>query len=126
MRTGGGRRLPRGCSLLMQARRSSFSGTALARLYQRHPGPGCADGFRRDTVDLSRIDESERRIYLTTQNFGCSFPETASILESEGTIALTLHGKAPAGPCTQELLIAQTFIQLTSPINGRQVIVDGQ
>lgn len=74
---------------------------------------------------LNRIDESERRIYLTTQNFECSFPETASILESEGTLALTLHGKAPAGPCTQELLIVQTFVQLTSPINGRQVI-DGQ
>jgi hypothetical protein len=69
---------------------------------------------------LNRADESEQRIYLTTQNFECSFPEGVSVVEGTESITLKVHGKPAAGPCTQQLTMFKTYVQLPNPINARK------
>lgn len=71
---------------------------------------------------LNRVDESEQRIYLTTQNFECSFPEGVSVVEGTESITLKVHGKPTAGPCAQQLTMFKTYVQLPKPINAKKIL----
>jgi hypothetical protein len=70
---------------------------------------------------LDRADEAAQRVYIATQNGGCSYPIFSSIREDESSITITVYGTKASEPCTQELVTVQTYIQMPSPINGREI-----
>jgi hypothetical protein len=74
---------------------------------------------------LNRVDESERRIYLTTQNFGCSDPDGVSVIENRQSITITVRGTPATGLCAQQLTTIQTFVQLSNPISGKVILGNG-
>lgn len=70
---------------------------------------------------LDRADQATQRVYLVTQNVGCSYPAFSSVREDEYSITITVYGTPASEPCTQELVTVQTYIQMPSPISGREI-----
>jgi hypothetical protein len=75
---------------------------------------------------LDRADEATQRVYLATQKVGCSYPAFASVREDEGSITITVYGTKASEPCTQELVTVVTYIQMPSPIAGREIRGSGK
>lgn len=71
---------------------------------------------------LTRIDQANDRVYLTAEKVRCSTPVAAQVTETAGAVTIRVLGTPPSEPCTQQAVVAVTYVQLPTPLNGRQVL----
>ncbi|MGC5168587.1 hypothetical protein [Luteimicrobium sp. DT211] len=71
---------------------------------------------------LDRVDRSRDRVYLVTSNVGCSTPRAAVVAGTASSVTVEVVGSSGKGPCTEKLETLSTYVELPSPLDGRDVL----